>query len=341
MRHIANPSNPYDLYSSEFIGEAPPTKLEIYEETVTGSMITKSYSSNEAGYRLVVNCYRGCVHGCTYCFARRYHEFLGYGAGTDFETKLVAKVNAADTLRRNLQKTRIDIPYLEFSFATDPYLSIEANYCLTQECLAVCAEFGVKSAIVTKSPLVTRDIDLLRQTDATVFFSIPFLSKESSNPFEPYAPIPEARFRAMKKMSDAGIEVGIAIAPLILGYNDSEIPSLLATARQNGATKCFMSNLHIDSNSIEKYFVSKLHQAIPTKAEKILNNMRRERNGNLQHKNYQERISGKTERWKIAKEIFNLHKKKNGFVDVIEEDKTEDLAANPVEKAKIFQPKLF
>lgn len=108
------------------------------------------------------------------------------------------------------------MPHLDFSFATDPYLPIEAEYRLTRQCLEVCAEFRVPVAIVTKSPLVTRDIDLLKSlSKPSVFFSLPFLTKEKSNPFEPYTPVPEARFRAMRELSDAGITTGIGIAPVI------------------------------------------------------------------------------------------------------------------------------
>ena len=103
-------------------------------------MITKAFASDwEGGWRYTVNCYRGCVHGCTYCFARRYHEFLGYGAGTDFETKIVVKPNAPQVLREELKKTRQKMPHVDFSFATDPYLPLEASYELTRKCLdSVC-----------------------------------------------------------------------------------------------------------------------------------------------------------------------------------------------------------
>ena len=122
MRYIKNPPNPFEKYSSEFLGEPSPTKLEVYEETVTKKIITKAYSS-DFGHRFTVNCYRGCIHACTYCFARRYHEFLGYGAGTDFETKIVVKVNAPEVLRNELKRTRQKMKHLDFSFATDPYLA--------------------------------------------------------------------------------------------------------------------------------------------------------------------------------------------------------------------------
>ncbi len=312
MRQVQNPPNPYDKYSNEYLGEAPPTKLEVYEETNTKSMISKSYNGSE-GDRLTVNCYRGCIHACTYCFARRYHEFLGYGAGTDFETKIVAKINAPVVLRNELKRKREKIDLLEFSFATDPYIPIEVNYELTRRCLEVCLEFRIPVVIVTKSPLVTRDVDIIRKLDASVFFSIPFLTKESSKPFEQFTPIPEARFRAMKTISDAGIPTGLALAPVIPGYNESQIPGLLQKAKENGATRAFMSMLHIDSDSIESYFVEKTRDRIPTKAEKIISTMKRERSGRLQHTTFAERNSGKTEQWRTAQSLFDMHFKRLGF----------------------------
>ena len=312
MRYVENPPNPYLKYSAEYLGEPPPTKLEIFEETATKSMISKSWST-AFGSRLTVNCYRGCIHACTYCFARQYHEFLGYGAGTDFETKIVAKINAPEVLRNELKRTRKEIKNLEFSFATDPYLPIEATYELTRKCLIVCKEFRIPVSIITKSPLITRDLDLLTEMNCNVFFSIPFLTTEKSKPFELYTPIPDARFRAMKILTDAGITVGIGIAPIILGYNESDIPKLLEKARENGATKAFMSLIHFDTDSILEYFTQKLHEKIPTKADKILNTMKRERGGNLKHRNFEERNTGKTEQWQTAVKMFELHFKKLGF----------------------------
>lgn len=333
MRRVKNPPNPYEVYSSEFIGEPPAAKLEVFEETATRSMISESWSS-DFGTRLTVNCYRGCIHACTYCFARRYHEFLGYGAGTDFETKIVVKVNAAEVLRNELKRTRKKINHLEFSFATDPYLPLEASYKLTRSCLEVCAEFRLPVFVITKSPLVTRDLDLLKKLDATVFFSIPFHTTESSKPFELYTPIPEVRFRAMKTLSDAGITVGIGIAPLILGYNEKEIPALLESASKNGATKAFMSLIHFDSDSILDYFIARLREKLPTKADKILNALNRERGGNLRHRNFAERDSGKTEVWNTAQKLFDLHFKRLGF-------EKYERQSNPKPITHPIQPNLF
>ncbi len=316
MRHIINPPNPYNRYSAEYVGEPPPTQLEIFEETATKKVITKAFASDwEGGWRYTVNCYRGCVHGCTYCFARQYHEYLGYGAGTDFETKIVVKPNAPQLLRQELKKTREKMPHLDFSFATDPYLPLEASYELTRKCLEVCVDYQVPVAVITKAPLVTRDIDLLKKLKkVSVFFSLPFLTKEQSNPFEPYTPVPEARFRAMQQIADAGIETGIGIAPIIPGYNEADIPALLERAKECGATRAFMSMLHIDTDSIEQYFVEKMHERLPpTRVTRIINTMKRERGGTLRHATYKDRGVGKTEQWEVTQKLFNFHAKRLSF----------------------------
>lgn len=343
MRYIKNPPNPYNKYTAEYIGEPPPTKLEIFEELATKKMITKAFASDwEGGWRYTVNCYRGCVHGCTYCFARQYHEYLGYGAGTDFETKIVVKPNAPRLLREELKKCKYKMPHLDFSFATDPYIALEAEYKLTRQCLEVCAEFRVPVGVITKSPLVTRDIDVLQKLEkVSVFFSLPFLTKEKSNPFEPYTPVPEARFRAMKAVADAGIAVGIGIAPVIPGYNESDIPGLLERARDCGATRAFMSMLHLDTDSIEEYFVQKMHERLPpTRVVKITNTIKRERGGSLRHKTYKERSIGKTEQWEVTKKMFDFHATRLGFnAERMREEPAEQAVENA--EPEVVQQRLF
>jgi len=337
VRQITNPPNPYSQYSAEYVGEPPPTRLEVFEETATRKVITKAFASDwEGGWRYTVNCYRGCVHGCTYCFARQYHEYLGYGAGTDFETKIVVKPNAPELLRQELRKCRETMPHLDFSFATDPYLPLEASYALTRKCLEVCVDFRVPVAVITKSPLVTRDIDVLKKLGkVSVFFSMPFLTKERSNPFEPYTPVPEARFRAMREVADAGIAVGIGIAPVIPGYNESDIPGLLERAKECGANRAFMSMLHLDTDSIETYFVHKMNEHLsPTAARKIINTMKRERGGTLRHRTYRECMTGKTEQWEVTQKLFDFHVRRLGFR---QHEKPESI----VEVQSPVQPRLF
>ncbi len=337
MRHIVNPLNPYNKYSAEYVGEPPPTKLEVFEEIATKKVITKAFASDrDGGWRYTVNCYRGCIHGCTYCFARQYHEYLGYGAGTDFETKIVVKPNAPARLREELKKSHNKMPHLDFSFATDPYLPLEASYELTRKCLDVCAEFQVPVAVITKAPLITRDLDILtRLKKVSVFFSLPFLTKEKSNPFEPYTPVPDARFRAMKIIAEAGITVGIGIAPVIPGYNESDIPGLLEKAKVSGATRAFMSMLHLDTDSIEEYFVQKMHERLPpTRVNKIINTIKRERGGSLRHHSYKERGVGKTKQWEMTRKLFEFHSRRLGFMDHI---KPEDALVSQAP----FQQSLF
>ncbi len=179
-------------------------------------------------------------------------------------------------------------------------MPLEANYELTRKCLQVCYEFRNRVGILTKSPLVTRDIDVLSKLDAVVYFSIPFLTTEKSKPFEPFTPIPDARFRAMKNLADAGISVGIAIAPIIPSYNESDIPALLQKARECGAARAFMTMLRLPTESLQNYFMARLNERIPTKADKILNQIKRERDGKLNSSEFGNRMKGKTENWNLA-----------------------------------------
>src|SRR5260221_3991641 len=313
MRYIENPPNPWLTHSVEWIGEPPTAKIEVFEETETRSIIS-SNDSPDVAFDHSINCYRGCPHGCTYCFSRPTHEYLGFGAGTDFERKIVAKVRAPELLREEFMKKKWKGAPLVFSFTSDPYIPLEANYELTRKCLEVCAEFKVPVGVITKSPLVTRDIDILKKLKVSVFFSLPFLTKEKSNPFEPYTPVPEARFRAMQTIADAGIPVGIGIAPVIPGYNESDIPGLLERAKECGATRAFMSMLHLDTDSIEEYFVQKMHERLPpTRVAKIINTMKRERGGTLRHRTYKERSVGKTEQWEMTRKLFEFHTTRLGF----------------------------
>src|SRR5262245_28474382 len=234
MRHVNNPPNPWLSARHEWIGEPPEAKLEVFEETATRSIITNN-NSPDIPFDYSINCYRGCTHACTYCFSRPTHEYLGFGAGTDFETRIVAKVRAPELLREELMKKSWKGDVLVFSFTSDPYIPLEANYQLTRRCLEVCLEFRNPVSIITKSALIGRDIELTKrladEADARVFFTIPFLDHDVNRALEPYAPFPEARFGAMKDLADAGIEVGLAIAPIIPGLNEQDIPGLLERAR--------------------------------------------------------------------------------------------------------------
>lgn len=315
MRYVENPPNPWLETTVEWTGEPPETKVEVFEETETRSIITHNHSP-DVGFDYSVNCYRGCTHACSYCFSRPTHEYLGYGAGTDFETKIVAKVRAPELLRQELMRHSWRGDCLVFSFTSDPYLPLETHYELTRRCLEVCLEFRNPVGIVTKSALVRRDQELLaalaREAEASVFFTIPFADYETARALEPFAPSPDARFKAMAELSAAGIPVGLGIAPLIPGLNDPHIPQLLRRAYAAGAREAFINMLRLPGN-VAPYFEQRLRERLPTKADKVLNHIREARNGKLNSSEFGERMRGHGEYWKMIEKSFRLHCQRLGM----------------------------
>lgn len=314
MRYVVNPPNPWLTYSVEWIGEPPAAKIEVFEETETRTIIS-SNDSPDVAFDHSINCYRGCVHGCTYCFSRPTHEYLDFGAGTDFERKIVVKIRAPELLRKELMKPSWNGEHIVFSFTSDPYVPLEANYKLTRACLEVCAEFRNPVGIVTKSALIRRDIDVLqqlsREASLGVYFSIPFDDYEIARALEPFAPSPNARFAAMKELADAGIQVGIGIAPTIPGLT-TDIPRLLQRAKRCGATRAFINMLRLPG-SVAPYFEQRLREKLPTRADRVLNRIREARGGKLNSSKFGERMRGKGQYWEAQEKLFNLYARKLGF----------------------------
>jgi DNA repair photolyase len=288
--------------------------LEVFEETETRRIITHN-NSPDVGFDYTVNCYRGCIHGCTYCFSRPTHEYLGYGAGTDFDRKIIAKVNAPELLKKELSKPSWKGDEIVFSFTSDPYIPLEANYKLTRRCLEICAEFRQPVGIITKSAMIRRDIDVLkdlaRDASLAVFFTIPFTDVEVARAVEPYAPLPEARFHAMEELASAGIAVGIGIAPVIPGLS-SDIPILLKRAKEAGATKAFINMLRLPG-SVAPYFEEQLRDKMPTRADRVLNRIREARDGKLNSSVFGERMRGKGQYWEATARLFKIHSERLGF----------------------------
>lgn len=314
MRYVENPPNPWLTHSVEWIGEPPEAKLEVFEEVDTRKIITRN-DSPDVSFEYSINCYRGCIHGCTYCFSRPTHEYLGYGAGTDFDRKIVVKVNAPKLLRQELLKPSWKGDEIVFSFTSDPYLPLEANYKLTRQCLEICAEFRNPVGIVTKSATIRRDIDVLqdltRNASLGVFFTIPFTDVNISRAVEPFAPLPEARFHAMAALADAGITVGIGIAPVIPGLS-SDIPVLLKRAKEAGAQYAFINMLRLPG-SVAPYFEERLREKMPTRADRVLNRIREARDGKLNSSVFGERMRGKGQYWEATERLFKIHCKRLGF----------------------------
>jgi DNA repair photolyase len=338
MRYVKNPPNPWLSESVEWIGEPPEVQLEVYEETDTKSLIYKN-NSPDIGFDYSVNCYRGCTHACTYCFSRPKHEYLGFGAGTDFETKIVAKVRSPEILRAELDDPSWRGDPLVFSFTSDPYLPLEAHYKLTRKCLEVCLEYRQPVRIVTKSALIRRDKELLRQltevADCSVHFSIPFLNREISRALEPYTAPPESRFRAMKELAEAGVPVGIGIAPIIPSLNDSDIPELLRLAKEAGAKTAWITLLRLPG-SVARYFEMRLRERLPNRAERILNHIRQEREGKLYKSEFGARMRGITEHWQMIEKLFELYCRKYGFNDRNEVRQRTGTFRRPTSQGNLF-----
>lgn len=324
MRYIENPPNPWLTHTVEWLGEPPEVKLEVFEETETRKIITHN-DSPDVGFEYSINCYRGCIHGCTYCFSRPTHEYLGYGAGSDFDRKIVVKVNAPALLRKELHKPSWKGDEIVFSFTSDPYLPLEANYKLTRQCLEICVGFRNPVGIVTKSAMIRRDIDVLkelaREAKLGVFFTIPFTDPDIAHAVEPYAPLPEARFHAMADLAAAGITVGIGIAPVVPGLS-SDLPVLLSRAKEAGATRAFINMLRLPG-SVAPYFEEQLRAKLPTKADRVMNRIREARDGKLNSAVFGERMRGKGEYWAAIERLFRIHCERLGF------NRSHERAAKP------------
>lgn len=314
LRRIDNPPNPYTDEYREWLEPPPEARIEIYEET-SGSILSKN-DSPDLPFTWSVNPYRGCQHACSYCYARPYHEYLGLGAGTDFETKLIVKRNAAHLLRDTFRKPSWRHESVNFSGITDCYQPIEASYGITRQCLEVCVEFKNPAVVVTKSFLVVRDADVLAElnarSSALVLLSIPFADTKTAGLIEPQAPPPVRRFEAMRRLHEAGVPVGVLVSPIIPGLNDCDIPRILEQAAAAGARSASFTALRLPG-SVEQVFVTRLRETMPLRADRVINRLRDIRGGALNDSRFGERMRGHGPYWESICSIFAVYKKRYGL----------------------------
>lgn len=230
----------------------PPPRTEVTLEQAR-SVITRN-DSPDLPFELALNPYRGCEHGCSYCYARPTHEYLNLSSGLDFETRLYAKTNAAEVLRDELGKRGHVVSPINLGASTDPYQPIERRHAITRSVLAVLADCRHPATIVTKNALVLRDLDLLRRMAADqlvqVFVSITTLDNGLASRLEPRASAPHARLRAVADIAAAGVPVGVFVAPLIPALTDHELESIMAAAREAGASTISYTLLRLPSRSL-------------------------------------------------------------------------------------------
>ena len=251
--------------------------------------------SPDVGFEASINPYRGCEHGCVYCFARPNHEYLGFSAGLDFETKILVKQDAPELLREELSSARWVPQVIAISGVTDAFQPIERRLRLTRRCLEVLTEFLNPVVIITKNELVTRDIDLLselaRRDAALVFISVTSLDGDLARRLEPRASQPSRRLAAMQAVATAGIPVGVLVAPVIPGLTDHELPSILEAAAKAGATTAGYVPLRLPFG-VATLFEEWLELHEPLRKEKILGRIREMRGGRLNDPNFGSRMHG-------------------------------------------------
>ncbi|PTY00743.1 radical SAM protein [Verrucomicrobia bacterium LW23] len=287
----------------------PSLKTRFYRD-LSNTLITYN-DSPDIGFRASLNAYRGCEHGCAYCYARPTHEYLGWSAGLDFESKVLVKDRAPDLLRDELNAPRWQPQVIAMSGVTDCYQPAERHFRITRRCLEVLAEFRNPVGIVTKNHLVTRDIDLLRElashSAAVVYVSVTTLDASLARTLEPRTSSPSHRLDAIRLLSAAGIPTGVMMAPIIPGLTDHEILPVLEAARDAGATTAGYTTLRLP-HGLKEIFTGWLDKHMPEKKERVIARIRDLRGGKLNSSDWADRMTG-TGFWaEQIRSVFNATK---------------------------------
>lgn len=296
-----NPANRFEATRFERDPESidpddpEPSPLTVLIPDRTRTIIARN-DSPDVGFDTSINPYRGCEHGCAYCYARPTHEYLGYSAGLDFETKILVKHDAPALLRRELMKPGWEPKTIAMSGVTDAYQPAERTLRITRGCLEVLAEFRNPVAIITKNRLVARDADLLSQLAgyqaAAVFLSVTSLDLALARALEPRASTPAQRLEAVAALAKAGVPVGVAVAPVIPGLNDHEIPAILKAASEAGAKFAFYNIVRLPLG-VADLFADWLDRHAPLRKEKVLGRLAEMRDGKFNDARFGHRMRGK------------------------------------------------
>jgi len=293
-----NPPNRFERLAYLPILESPDeddTAIKTqYLRDASRSVITFN-DSPDVGFNASINPYRGCEHGCIYCYARPYHEYLGFSAGLDFETKILVKEDAPELLRAELSSRKWKPQVLAISGVTDAYQPIERKLQLTRRCLEVLVEFRNPVVIITKNQLVTRDIDLLKELAsldaAAVCVSVTTLDADLARVMEPRTSTPQNRLDAIQQLAEAGIPVRVLVAPTIPGLTDHEMPSIIQAASKAGARNAGYVVVRLP-HGVGELFQKWLDEHFPDRKKKVLNRLRQMRDGRLNDPNFGTRMRG-------------------------------------------------
>ncbi len=315
LRPIDNPPNPWATTEVEYLEAPPPARLQLFEETAKS--ILSENTSPDLGMRWSVNPYRGCLHACAYCYARPSHQYLGFGAGTDFDRKIVVKVNAPELLREAFDRRSWSGDEITFSGNTDCYQPIEASYRLTRRCLEVCLAYRNPVTIITKGSLVRRDASLLSQlargASAFVTVTVTFLDDDLGRSIEPGASDVSARFETIRRLACEGVPVGVNVSPIIPGLNDHQVAEILERAAAAGATRAFLSPIRLAAE-VAPVFLARLAESHPLRASKVENAIRELRGGTLNDPRFGVRMTGVGPRWEATQQLFRATCRRLGIV---------------------------
>lgn len=316
-----NPANRFEALHYEPEHDEVPVDEEISGPSTefffdhAQSIITYN-DSPDVDFDAGINPYRGCEHGCVYCYARPTHEFLGFSAGLDFETKIVVKQDAPSLLRKALLARNWEPQVLGMCGNTDPYQPAERRLRLTRGCLEILAEFRNPVGIITKNHLVTRDMDLLqelaRHHAVFVMISINSLDRGLAGRMEPRTSAPHRRLEAIRRLSDAGVPAGFLLAPVVPGLNDHEIPAVVQAAADAGAVSAGHILVRLP-HGVADLFVSWLRSHYPMSAEKVLHRIRELRAGRLNDSNFGSRMRGKGIYAEQIRRMFEIACRKAGL----------------------------
>ena len=304
-------------WDDEYLKERADRKVQYVSDTATS--IVSANDSPDVPFRHSLNLYRGCVHGCAYCYARPSHEYLGFNAGLDFETRIFVKHDAPALLRKFLSKPSWRPEPIIFCGVTDCYQPAEREFRLTQQCLEVVRDFGQPISIITKNALVLRDFELLRELASRalvhVNLSITTLRNDLARDMEPRTSIPSARLRAIETLATAGVPVRVMVAPIIPGLNDHEIPAIMKAAREAGAIDARYVLLRLPL-TVEPVFREWLQRTQPLAVDKIESLIRQTRSGKLNDSSWHQRMVGSGELADQIRAIVHAFRNKLGFNDL-------------------------
>lgn len=313
-----NPPNRFErlhVDRSGWIDPDDPAPETVLLRDATKTILAHN-DSPDVGFDVGINPYRGCSHGCSYCYARPTHEYLGFSAGLDFETRILVKRRAPELLRKALASPRWSPRVIGMSGATDAYQPAERRLRVTRRCLEVLVEFRNPVAIVTKSYLVTRDVDLLeklaRHEAVAVVLSITSLRNEIHRAMEPRASSPSRRLGAIRVLSEAGIPVGVNVAPIVPGLTDHELPEILEAAAEAGASFASYIVLRLP-HGVKDIFSEWLSRHVPERREKVLNRLRELRGGKLYDARYAVRGKGEGPWARQLSDLFRVTRDRLGL----------------------------